>query len=40
MEADEILEIVKAFFEAILKVFDALKALFGTVNEGEGTQTE
>lgn len=33
MEAQEILDIVKAFFNAILKVFDALKALFGTVTE-------
>lgn len=35
MDAQEILDIVKAFFNAILNVFDALKALFGTVSNGE-----
>lgn len=39
MEAQEILDIVNAFFQAILKVFAALKALFGTVNTEE-TKTE
>ena len=32
MDAQEILDIVKAFFNAIVEVFTALKALFGTVS--------
>lgn len=32
MDANEILEIVRTFFSAIVQVFTALKALFGTVS--------
>ena len=41
MDAQEILDIVNAFFQAIVKVFTALKALFGTVsNDADAADKE
>ena len=39
MEAQEILDIVKAFFEAILAVFNALSGLFNKKEETDAANT-
>lgn len=38
MDANEILEIVRTFFSAIVQVFTALKTLFGTVSKDEAVK--
>lgn len=40
MNAQEILDIIKAFFDAILKIFESLGIIKPSAGEGEGETTE